>query len=64
MGLEYSILDEILEHKSSKIIYVLTHSDEKLEEDDKKRAIESIKTGIRKCEEKAKEKKKKKKNRL
>jgi len=53
--LEYLILDEILEHKSSKIIYVITHSNSKITDKEKKNKIEKINSGIEKClEEKEK----------
>ena len=47
--LEYLILDEILEHKSSKIIYVITHSSPNITDRNKKNIIEKINSGIEIC---------------
>lgn len=45
--LEYLILDEILEHKSSKIIYVVTHSNPNITEQIKKSKKEQINSAIK-----------------
>ena len=44
--LEYLMLDEILKHKGSKIIYVFTHSKPDLVEKNKKKEIQKINSGI------------------
>ena len=46
MNLEYQIIKEIIKHKSSKIIYVITHSKQNLNDNDKKRKIRNINKGI------------------
>ena len=47
MGLEYLMLDEILNNSSSKIIYVITHSNHNLTEEMKTTVIERINSGIK-----------------
>jgi hypothetical protein len=46
MNLEYQIIQEIIKHKTSKIIYVITHSKQNLNDNDKKRKIRNINQGI------------------
>lgn len=43
---EYSILDEIIKYKDSKIIYVVTHSDKNADEEDLEEYIKKINQGI------------------
>ena len=47
MELEYLMLDEILKNSSSKIIYVITHSNHNLTEEMKRTVIERINSGIK-----------------
>ena len=47
MELEYLMLDEILKNSSSKIIYVITHSNHNLTEEMKTTVIERINSGIK-----------------
>ena len=47
MKLEFPMLKEILNHKSSKIIYVITHSHPNMKEKMKKKVIERINSGIK-----------------
>ena len=46
MEIEYLMLDEILKHESSQIIYVLTHSNPNLTGKKKEEIIERINSGI------------------
>ena len=46
MNLEYEMIKEMMEHKESKIIYVITHSNSNLNEDAKKRKIRNINKGL------------------
>ena len=46
MNLEYEIIKEIIKHKTSNIIYVITHSISNLNDNDKKRKIRNINEGI------------------
>ena len=45
---EYPMIEEITKHKKSKILYVFTHSNSKINEKIKNRKIEEINTGIQK----------------
>ena len=47
MKLEYLMLDEILKNSSSKIIYVIAHSNHNLTEEMKETMIEKINSGIK-----------------
>ena len=47
MKLEFPMLREILKHKSSKVIYVITHSYPNINEKKKNKVIERINSGIR-----------------
>ena len=46
MQLEYSILEEIYKHPSSKIIYVITHSNPNMDDNDKEEEINRINEGM------------------
>ena len=46
MNLEYQIIQEIIKHRTSKIIYVITHSKPNINDNDKKRKIRNINKGI------------------
>jgi len=46
MNLEYQIIQEVIKHKTSKIIYVITHSKQNLNDNDKKRKIRNINKGM------------------
>ena len=54
MNLEYKIIQEIIKHKTSNIIYVITHSISNLNDNDKKRKIRNINKGIANLMEKIK----------
>ena len=54
MNLEYKIIQEIIKHKTSNIIYVITHSISNLNDNDKKRKIRNINKGIANLMEKNK----------
>ena len=45
---EYPLIEEITNHKTSKIIYVFTHSNSNIKEKIKQKKIEEINTGIKK----------------
>ena len=47
MKLEFPMLEEILKHKSSKLIYVITHSPSKLNDKKKDRVIDRINSGLK-----------------
>ena len=46
MELEYPIIEEVVKHKSSKLIYVITHSNPEIEEDDIEEEIKRINEGL------------------
>ena len=48
MKFEYPILEEITKHKSSKLIYVITHSEKDMNDNNKKRKIKNINLGMMK----------------
>ena len=45
-GMEFPMLQELCKHKSSKIIYVITHSNPQMNEEDKEDKIDTINSGI------------------
>ena len=47
MNLEAPIIKELMKHKKSKIIFVLTHSQSNMSDNDKKRKIRNINLGIK-----------------
>ena len=47
MKLEFPMLEEILKHKSSKLIYIITHSPPNLNEKKKNKILEKINSGLK-----------------
>ena len=45
-GIEFPIIEELCKHKSSKIIYVITHSNPNMDEEDKEEKIVNINEGL------------------
>ena len=45
-NLELPILEEVCKHKNSKVIYVITHSNPNMDEEDKKEKIDNINDGL------------------
>ena len=45
-GMEFPILEELCKHRTSKIIYVITHSNPNMDDQDKEEKIESINEGL------------------
>lgn len=54
MNFEYKMIKEMIKHKKSKIIYVITHSPSNLNENEKKKKIRNINLGLRKIIDKYK----------
>ena len=54
MNFEYKMIKEMIKHKKSKIIYVITHSPSNLSENEKKKKIRNINLGLRKIIDKYK----------
>ena len=44
--MEFPILEELCKHRASKIIYVITHSNPDMDEQDKEEKIDSINEGL------------------